>query len=95
MEPRRYTPMVIQGDGEPKPDENSPFVTHLDHDHREGENIRFLTKCPILSQDLRRSPPCSVAMTLRGASYTLQLLSGRSKAEIRDSRTTGDIHKGI
>jgi len=76
--------MVIQGDGEQKLDENSPFVTRLDHHHREGENIRFLAKCPISGQDLRRSPSCSVTMVLRGTSYAVQLLSGRSKAEIRD-----------
>jgi hypothetical protein len=67
---------------------------YLDHDHREGENVRFLAVCP-LAQDLWCSPPCSVAMLTRGALYGVQVPSDRSEAKIRQARVTGIIHKDI
>ena len=68
---------------------------HLDHDHREGENVRFFAMYPLLIQDLRRGPPRSVALITRTASYRIQVLSDPSKPKIRDSCVAGTIHKNI
>ena len=67
---------------------------YLDHDHREGENVRLLAICPLV-QDLWRSPPCSETVLTRGALYRVQVSSDRSKAKIRQARVTGIIHKDI
>jgi len=75
--------------------ENNPFVTRLDHDHREGENIRFLAKRPILPQDLWRGPSCGIAMAFRGALYGVQVLGDRGETEIRDSRMASGIHEDV
>jgi hypothetical protein len=69
-------------------------VKYLNHDHREGENIRFLTICP-LTQDFWRSPPCSVTVLTRSALYGIHFSSDRSEAKIRQARATGIIHKDI
>ena len=67
---------------------------HLNHDHRERENVRFLAICLTL-QDLRCSPSRSVATLTRGTLDRIQVLSGRSEAEISDACISGAIHQDI
>ena len=78
--------MIIRGGSKTKHGENNPPATHLDHDHREREDIRLLTKCPIPFKDLWRSPLCGVTMPPRGASYGIWVLGDCGKTEIRNSR---------
>ena len=69
-------------------------VTHLDHDHRESKNVRFLAMSPLV-QDLRRSPSHSVTILGLGALDRTRVLSDRSEAEIRETRMTVGIHKDV
>jgi len=69
-------------------------MTHLDHDHREGENVCFLAIIP-LPQDLWRGPSRGVAVVTRGGPHGVQVLSDRGEAEIRNSRMTRAVHKDI
>jgi len=48
---------VIPEDDKPDLDEDNPFVTYLDHDHGERENIRFFAQCSLLVEDLWGGPP--------------------------------------
>ena len=70
------------------------IVTHLDHDHREGENVRFLAICPFF-QDLWGSPPWGVAVPTRGAPSGVQVFSDRSETKVRDACITGVVYKDV
>ena len=79
----------------PKLDRNEPFATHLDHDHREREHVRLFAICSLIAQDLWRGPSGSIILISRSASNGVQVLSDRSKTEIRDPCVAGVIHKDI
>ena len=83
------------GCSEQQVDGGTPFVSYLDHDHRERENIRFLAVGSLLLQYLWCGPSRSMTLIIRGASDGIQVLSDRSKAEIRDPRMVGVIHENI
>ena len=76
-------------------DPNNPSAAHLDHDHRESENISFFTVFPFLFQNLWCSPSCSMALIARGASYGIQVFSYPGEAEIRDPCVAGGVHKDV
>ena len=88
-------PGVIRDGSELDFDTNDPFVTYLDHNHREGENIRFLTICPFTVQDLWCGPSRGVTLFTRGAPNRIQVLGDPSEAKIRDPCTAGIIHENI
>jgi len=70
------------------------FMTCLDHDHRERENVRFLAGfTPV--QDLWRSPSRGVSMLTRGGPHGIHVLSDRSQTKICNSRSTGVVHKDV
>ena len=69
-------------------------MTHLNHDHREGKNVRFLAICPLI-QELRRSPSHSVSVLTWGTSDGVQVLSDCSEAEVRDACIAGAVHKDV
>jgi len=69
-------------------------VTYLDHDHCEGESVRFLAIPPLI-QDLRCGPPRGVAMLTRGALHGVQISSYGGEAKISDACTTGVVHKDV
>ena len=73
---------------------SSSPATYLDHDHREGKNVRFLTMYPLV-QDLRCSPPCGVTMLTRGTPRGIRVFNDSSKAEICEARMTGIVHKDV
>jgi hypothetical protein len=70
-------------------------LTYLDHDHCEGKDIRLLTICPLLTQDLWRCPSRGIPLLFRGTSHRIQVLSDPSKAKISEPRVAGGIHKDI
>jgi len=69
-------------------------VTYLNHNHRESEDVRFLTVRPS-EQDLWGSPSRGVALLIRGALHGIQVLSHRGDAEIHDARTARLVHENI
>ena len=85
----------MQDDGKPWIGANSPFVTYLDHDHRERENIRLFTIRPYIIQDLGRSPSRGMALIARGTLYGIRVLGDRSETKICDPCMAGGIHKDI
>jgi hypothetical protein len=88
-------PVMIRDGSKPRLDLNNQFLTYLDHDHRERENVRFFAICPLLVQDLWRNPSRGMTVVSRGASHGIQVLSDRSKTKIRDPCVAGGIHKDI
>ena len=70
-------------------------MTHLDHDHRERENVRLLAVCPLLGQDLWRSPSCGMTLIIQDNSHGIQAMSDRSQTEIGDPRMTSLVHEDI
>ena len=71
-------------------------MTHLDHDHRKGENIRFLAMFPPTIQDFWRGPSCGVNPGMaRAASYKVPVLNTRGKANVRDPSATIGIDEDI
>jgi len=70
-------------------------VPYFDHDHREGENIRFLATGYHFLQDLWRRPSQSVATLMRGELHGTRILSDGGEAKIRDAHTTGVIDKDV
>ena len=74
---------------------SNQFITHLDHDHREGENICFFTIRPLPVQDLWRSPLCSMTLSSHGAWHGIRVLSDRGKTKIGNLCVAGIIHKDI
>ena len=66
-------------------------MTHLDHDHRKGENIRFLAMFPPTIQDFW----CGVDPVVRAASCKVPVLSNRGKAYVRDPCVTVEINEDI
>ena len=74
---------------------NNPFAKHLDYDHRKRENISFLAVCPLLVQDLRRSPSPDMALIVRGAPDGIQVLGDLGETKIRDPRMVVGIQKNI
>ena len=79
-EPKLYTQRIV--------------VTHLDHDHRESKNIRFLAMSPPI-QDLWCSPSPGVTRVGLVAPDGIQVLSDRSEAKICETCVTGVIHKNV
>ena len=69
-------------------------MADLDHDHREREDIRFLTALPLV-QNLWCGPSQGVAVLTRSAPYGIDVLSDLSEAEIRDACTTGVFHENV
>jgi hypothetical protein len=69
-------------------------VTHLDHDHRERENVRFLAIYPIV-QDLWGSPSRGMVMVTRDAQLGIYACGDRSETKIRDPCMAVGIHKDI
>jgi hypothetical protein len=74
---------------------NNLFLTYLDRDHRERENIGFFAICPLPVQNLRCSPSCGVTLVIRSGSYRVQVLGDRSKTKIGDPCTVIATHKDI
>ena len=76
---------------------NNPSTTHLDHNHREGENIRSLAICPLLVEYLWRSPSCDmdIILVVWIVSHRIQALNDRRKTKIRDPWVAGRINKDI
>ena len=70
-------------------------MTYFDHDHRKGENIRFLAACHFLLQDLRSSPARGMPILMGGAQYRIQVLSDLGETKIRDAYTTGAVYKDV
>jgi hypothetical protein len=69
-------------------------MTHLDHDHRESENVPFLTShSPI--QDLGRGPTQSVTTSNRAVPRGVQVSSDCGKAEISDTYPTSLIDEDV
>jgi hypothetical protein len=62
-------PAVMRHGSESRLDEKNPFLTYLDHDHRERKNIRFFAVRPLIVQDLWRSPSQGVTMIIRSTSH--------------------------
>ena len=75
--------------------DNGLSVTYLDHDHREGENIRFLAIRPLLVQDFGRSPSCGIIVIIRGAPDGVQVLSDHNETKIRDPCAASGVHKDV
>ena len=69
-------------------------VAYLDHNHREGEDVRFLAVCPIV-QDLRRSPSRGMVVLARGVWPGTNSRGDRCKTKIRDPRMAGSIHEDV
>lgn len=69
-------------------------VTYLNHDHCEGENVRFLAICSPV-QDLWCSPSRSVTIMTRGAPDGVQVLGDHSEAEIRYARVIGAVNEDV
>ena len=68
-------------------------TTYLDHDHRKGEDVRFLARwLPV--QDLWRGPPRGVAMP-RGALHGIRVLGDLGLAKVRDARMPGVVDKNV
>jgi hypothetical protein len=76
-------------------DANNPFVTCLDHDHRERENIGFFAVCPLLVQNLWRGPLPGVTPITQGTPDGIQVLSDPGKPKVGDSCVVGGIQKNI
>jgi len=70
-------------------------VTDLDHDHREREDVRFLAKCPLVGQDLRRNPPCTVPVLVWSAPHRVQVLSDDGETTICNHCMTGGVHEDV
>ena len=68
-------------------------MTYLDHDHREGENVRFLARW-LPAQDLWRNPSRGAAMP-RGALHGIRALSNHCLGKVRDARMTGVVDKDV
>jgi hypothetical protein len=69
-------------------------ATHLDHDHRESENVCFLAmSSPI--KDFWRSPLHSVTRMGLGTLGGIQVLSDRSEAKICETGMTRVVHKDV
>ena len=69
------------------------FVTYLDHDHSERENVRLLAIWRFV-QYLRRSPPWGTALTL-GALRRIQIMSDGCEAKVRDTRVAEVVHEDV
>jgi hypothetical protein len=69
-------------------------ATHLDHDHRKSENVRFLAMSPPI-QDFWCSPSPGVTMMGLGTPDRIQVLSNRCETEICETRVTGIIHEDV
>ena len=83
------------GCSEQQVDGGTSFVSYLDHDHRERENVRFLAVSSLLLQYLWRGPSRGMTLIIRGASDGIQVLGDRSKAKTRDPCMVGVIHEDI
>ena len=69
------------------------FVTYLDHDHSERENVRLLAIWRFV-QYLRRSPPRGTALTL-GALRRIQVMSDSCEAKVCDTRIVEVVHEDV
>jgi hypothetical protein len=85
----------MRDDSKPMLGVSNKFRLYLNRDHRESEDVRFLAVRPLFVQDLWRSPSCGMTLLFRSTSHGIQVLSGSSKAEIRDPRVVVGIHKDI
>jgi len=68
-------------------------MTYLYHDHREGENVRFLARWMLL-QDLWRSPSRGIAMP-RGTLQCIQALSDLCLAKVCDACATSVVDEDV
>jgi len=82
-------------DSKPRVGPNNPFVTHLDHDHCERENIPFLAVHSAPSRDLWCGPLHSVIWIIRDTLCRTRALNDRSTTKIHDPCLTSDIHEDI
>ena len=87
-------PVGIRHGSKPRLDANNPFLTYLDHDHRERENVRFFAIC-LLVQDLWRCPSHAMTMIIRITSHGVEVLGDPSETKIRDPRMVGGIHEDV
>ena len=71
-------------------------MTYLDHDHRKGENVRFLAVFPI-TPNLGRGPLQlhTEAVLKRRVLHGIQVFGDLCKAEIRDPNVTGVLHQDV
>ena len=73
---------------------NRSPVMYLDHDHREGENIRLLAVF-LLDQHLWRRPLHGAAILIRSAPYGIWAPGDLRETKIRDVYVAGIFHKDI
>jgi len=69
-------------------------VTHLDYDHRKGENVRLLTVF-FLYQHLRRSPSYGVAALMRTIPRGTRVFGDLREAKIGDACAAGAFHEDV
>jgi len=86
---------MMRGGGERKFCGSNPFTSYLDHDHCKRENVRFLTICSLLGQNLWGSPSRGMTLISRCAPHGIQVLSDRRETKIRDPCVAGVIHKDV
>ena len=70
------------------------YISYLDHDHSERENVRFLAMWPFV-QHLWRGPSWSETTLTLGTLRGIQILSDSGEPKIRDTRITGVVHEDV
>jgi hypothetical protein len=88
--PWEYKMIVSQGSTQRR-----PFLTCLDHDHRESKYIRFFAISPLLVQDFWCCPSRGMTLLFRSTSHRIQDLSDPSKTKIRDPLMVVSINEDI
>ena len=69
-------------------------MAYLDHDHREGEDVRFLAIFP-LDQHLWRGPSHGQAVLARNTLYGVRVFGNLREAKIRDPYVARVFHKDV
>ena len=85
----------VRNRNKPKFSHSVLLATHLDHDHRERENVGFLAIISSLHPHLRRDPPHGEAILNRSAPYGVQVFGDLGEAKVRNQYVTGIFHEDV
>ena len=69
-------------------------VTHLNHNHRERENVRFIAIFPLVP-NLRRDPPHREAILNRSTPHRMRVFGDLRETKVRDAYVTRVFHKDV
>ena len=69
------------------------FVTDLDYDPCERENVCFLAVYPSTVYDLWRNPPCVMTISGQATPHRIRELSNHGQTKISDPRMAGRVHE--